>query len=142
MIPAFEEETGCLPPGEHPATWTEVTERFGYNPRRKAILSGLRRATINLRNAGCKLFLLDGSFVTAKALPSDFDACCDYTGMDPLKIDPTFFSGKVAMKAEFLGEVHPERYLADGIYTFREFFQFDRNGKPKGIIRLDLGTVV
>jgi hypothetical protein len=30
MIPAFSANTGNLPPGEHPATWEEIVERFGH----------------------------------------------------------------------------------------------------------------
>lgn len=141
MIPAFEQATGNLPPGEHEATWEEVVERFSWNDRRKKILAGLRRAAISLRAAGCTFFLLDGSFVTAKELPRDFDACCDYSGMDPSKVDLRMMSGKKVMKAEFLGEIHPEHWVADGVYTFREFFQIDRDGRAKGIVRLKLETV-
>jgi hypothetical protein len=141
MIPDFDATTGYLPPGEHEANWDEVIQRFGWNVQRKRILSGLRRAAVNLRDAGCVFFLLDGSFVTAKEWPVDFDACCDFSGMDPLKIDPRLMSGKDVMKAEFMGEVHPEHWVAGGGYTFREFFQTDRDDRPKGIIRLDLETV-
>jgi hypothetical protein len=31
--------------------------------------------------------------------------------------------------------------MADGEYTFREFFQTDRDNVPKGVIRLDLKTL-
>src|SRR5258708_299111 len=142
MIPAFDPDTGCLPPGEHRATWDEVVERFGWNAWRKRILAGLQRAAANLKDAGCTFFLLDGSFVTAKEFPRDFDACCDFSGMDPLKIDPRLMAGREVMKAEFLGEVHPEYWVAgDSGYTFREFFQMDRDDRPKGIVRLRLETI-
>lgn len=141
MIPAFDSLTGELPPGEHPAGWDEVFERFGWNTHRLWLLAGLLRAATNLRDAGCKFFLLDGSFVTAKPNPSDYDACCDYTGMDPLKIDPHLLMGKKSMKAEFRGEIHPENHSADGLSPFREFFQTDRDGLPKGVVILDLSTL-
>jgi hypothetical protein len=141
MVPDFDPETGNLPPGEHVATWEEVVARFGWNAQRRRILAGLLRAAVNLREAGCTFFLLDGSFVTAKEFPNDFDACCDYSGMNPSKIDPRLMSGRTIMKAEFLGEVYPEQWLANGTYTFREFFQSDRDDRPKGIVRLRLETI-
>lgn len=141
MIPAFDELTGELPPGEHPAGWAEVVERFGWNAHRLWLLAGLLRAATNLRDAGCTFFLLDGSFVTTKPDPSDYDACCAFTGMDPLKIDPHLLMGKKAMKAEFRGEIHPESHSADGLSPFREFFQTDRDGVSKGVIILDLSTL-
>lgn len=141
MVPAFDSVTGELPAGEHPAGWDEVYERFGWNEHRRWLLAGLLRAAKNLRDAGCTFFLLDGSFVTSKEDPSDYDACCDYSGMDPFKIDPHLLSGKKAMKAEFRGEIHPESHSADGISPFREFFQTDRNGTPKGVVILDLSSL-
>lgn len=141
MIPAFDQVTGELPPGEHPAGWEELYQRFGWNDHRRWLLAGLLRAVTNLRDAGCKFFLLDGSFVTSKEEPSDYDACCDYSGMDPLKIDPHLLGTKRQMKAEFRGEIHPESYSADGVSAFREFFQTDRDGMPKGVVILDLGTL-
>jgi hypothetical protein len=141
MLPAFDDVTGYLPPGEHRIGWAELYDRFGWNEHRQWLLSGLRRMAINLRDAGCRFFLLDGSFISTAELPEDYDACCDYTGMDPLKIDHRLLMGKKAMKAEFRGEVHPEKYLADGLTTFREFFQTDREDVPKGVVILDLSTL-
>ncbi|NTA18888.1 DUF6932 family protein [Agrobacterium tumefaciens] len=143
MIPAFDQMTGYLPPGEHHATWNEVAASFGWNAPRQRLLGGLRRAAISLREAGCTFFLLDGSFVTAKELPGDYDACCDYRGMNPLAIDPIFLSNGATMKAEFLGEIYPEtRSSGSGIYSMREFFQTDRDDVPKGVVILDLNTVL
>ncbi|SDO34828.1 hypothetical protein SAMN05192530_105336 [Aureimonas jatrophae] len=140
MIPSFDEQTGHLPVGEHAATWPEVAQRFGWNNHRRRLLAGLLRMATNLRDAGCVFFLLDGSFVTNKEYPEDYDACCDYEGMDPLKIDPRMFMGKQIMKAEFGGEVHPEKAFGD-VTPLREFYQTDRNGVAKGVVILDLGTL-
>lgn len=78
MSPAFSAETGNLPPGEHPATWEEIVERFGYAPWRSKLLGGRKAALESLCAAGCKKIHLDGSFVTAKERPGDFDACHRY----------------------------------------------------------------
>ncbi len=94
-----------------------------------------------LRTAGCDFFLVDGSFVTNKDLPSDFDACCDFSGINIAKTDLRLFGSRLEMKAEFYGELYPEQYLADDEYTFREFFQTDRDGIPKGVVRLRLDSI-
>ena len=75
MIPAFDPDTGNLPAGEHRARWDEIVERFGYTPWRRKLLDGLEAALASLRAAGCDRVYLDGSFVTAKEEPADFDAC-------------------------------------------------------------------
>jgi hypothetical protein len=59
-------------------------------------------------------FFLDGSFVTAKPLPVDYDACWDPAGINPAKLDPVFsdFSNKrQAQKDEVQGGILP---LDDG----------------------------
>src|ERR1051326_3511072 len=87
MIQHFD-ETGNLPPGIHWATWREFENRFGTNSRRKELLAGLRRAISVLRKAGCRTVFVDGSFVTTKELPGDFDACWSVEGVDPDLLDP------------------------------------------------------
>jgi hypothetical protein len=41
MLPAFDPDSGRLPPGEHVASWDEVVERFGWTERRRRLLDGL-----------------------------------------------------------------------------------------------------
>ncbi len=145
MIPEFTSE-GLLPPGEHPATWNEIRTRFGWNPRRKALLGGLEAALIPLSAVGCSRLFLDGSFVTKKDQPGDYDAAWDPMGVDLKKlelIEPVFFelgNLRAAQKAKYLGEFFPASFPADLAGTrFREFFQIDKNnGTIKGIIVLKL----
>ena len=63
-----------LPAGEHAASWDEVVERFGWTERRRRLLDGLAEAIELLAEAGCRKIWLNGSFVTAKDEPGDFDA--------------------------------------------------------------------
>jgi hypothetical protein len=95
----------------------------------------------SLADAGCTFFLVDGSFVTNMENPGDYDACCDFSGIKPAKIDLTLFASREEIRAEFYGELFPEQYLADDEYTFREFFQTDRDDVPKGVVRLDLKSL-
>jgi hypothetical protein len=81
MIPEWTGE-GLLPPGVHSASWSEVEDRFGWNSRRLSLLLGLRDCLQTLAIADCTAFWLDGSFVTNKELPGDYDGCWSPQGMD------------------------------------------------------------
>jgi hypothetical protein len=72
MIPPFDDR-GSLPPGIHKADWNELETRFNGSLRRVELLEGLREALVALRDAGCCAAYVDGSFVTAKEEPGDFD---------------------------------------------------------------------
>jgi hypothetical protein len=142
MIPPFD-AAGNLPPGVHKATWDEFVARFGTTSRRLALLAGLKAALDALRAAGCRRAYLDGSFVTAKPDPGDFDGCWETDGVDPVRLDPvlaTFDRGRQAQKAKYGGELFFAHAPADSAATrFVDFFQRDRSGLPKGIVALDPG---
>src|ERR1035438_9362546 len=143
MIPAWL-TNGDLPPGVHFATWREIGECLTFNPRRQRFLAGFRRACQELRKAGCRLVYLDGSFVTRKEHPGDFDACWDVQNVDIDKLDPVFWDfsrGRAAQKLRFLGELFPVQ-LPEGATgrAFVEFFQVNKlTGEPKGILAIRLG---
>lgn len=143
MIPPFDER-GNLPPGIHKASWSEVEARFGTTPWRRSLLLGLRDALDLLDAAGCRTAYLDGSFVTSKAVPADFDACWAPQGMGPDALDPVlldFSRAREAQKRRFRGELFPADMAADssGLPYF-DYFQRVRNAKdPKGIVAIDLG---
>ena len=143
MIPNFQ-PNGNLEPGIHWATWSEVLERFGFTPWRNQLLNGLRTALDALRYAGCQTVYLDGSLVTNKLVPGDFDACWEEEGVDWDALDPvllTFDPDRATQKAKFGGELFPASAEATlGGRVFFEFFQTDKEtGQQKGIIALDLG---
>ncbi len=68
MIPKFNTQ-GNLPKGIHFCTWEEFIARFGITPHRLSLISGLKMAIISLKNAGCSVIYVDGSFVTSKLIP-------------------------------------------------------------------------
>ena len=143
MIPEFE-AGGNLPPGVHWATWEEFCSRFGSTPWRLKLIAGLRAALESLRGAGCPTAYVDGSFVSSKTAPGDFDACWELTGVDLTKLDSvlrTFDAGRAAQKAKYGGELFPVVAGAgSGGGTFLDFFQTDKDtGARKGIVALDLG---
>jgi hypothetical protein len=145
MIPAFR-PNGNLPAGIYTATWEEFVARYGFTTRRQALLVGLLAVLQALRDAGCEVVYVDGSFVIHKPEPGDFDACWDLTGVDPARLDPVlldFSNGRTAQKSKYLGELFPAQ-LPEGASgrTFLDFFQTDRQtGQRKGIVRLELGEL-
>lgn len=142
MIPDFN-ESGLLPVGIHAAEWSEIAARFGENGHRRTLLRGLRRALEALRSAGCTTAYLDGSFVTAKSSPADYDLCWSVVGVDANALDPillTFDQGRRAMKAKYMGDLFPAE-IPEGVSgrVFIEFFQIDKqSGNAKGILMIDL----
>jgi hypothetical protein len=144
MIPEFNPD-GNLPPGVHWATWQEFANRFGTTPRRQQLLKGLKFAIDSLSKAGCQLVYVDGSFVTEKENPNDFDGCWDIKGVDPKLLDPillNFDNKREKQKAKYQGELFPASSIADGAgKTYLDFFQIDRNGNPKGIVAINLGAL-
>jgi hypothetical protein len=124
-IPLFA-DSGNLPEGIHESRWDEIVDRFGTNNRRRELLDRLRRALDSLRSAGCRRAYLDGSFVTTKEEPGDFDACWQMSGVDPDLLDPTlltFANQRAAQKARFGGELFPAESGADPHGTrFLDYF--------------------
>lgn len=141
MIPEFD-ECGNLPPGIHRATWTEIVTRYATSSRRRDLLDGLLDALRSLKTAGCGVAYLDGSFVTAKEHPGDFDACWEPAGVVLDRLDPEMqdFSERcAAQKARYGGELYPADWAAQpGGMSFRDYFQRDAITKqPKGIVAID-----
>ena len=135
MVPCFDSR-GNLPVGIHWADWTDLPSRFGRTPHRQGLLSELKKALEVLHAAGCQSVYLDGSFVTSKDSPGDFDACWDVMEVDVERLDPVlldFSNGRAAQKARFGGELFPAQ-LPNGPSgrTFLEFFQIDKQtGIPR-----------
>jgi hypothetical protein len=144
VIPPFEAR-GFLPPGIHWVDWAEITARFSSNAHRAKLLKGLRKALENLHKAGCRVVYLDGSFITLKDFPNDYDACWEIESTDLSRLDPVFldFSNRrAAQKTKYFGEFFPAHAKAEASPPYRaflSFFQTDKEtGLPKGIIGLRL----
>lgn len=117
-------------------------DRFGRTPRRRRLLDGLAEAVELLGAASCTRLWLNGSFVTAKDDPADFDACWDPDGVDLDTLDPIFFdlaAGRAQQKQRFGGELLPNVVETRSGLDFAEFFQNERDGARKGIVVLTLG---
>lgn len=134
-----------LPPGLHSSTLKDFAATFATNPTRRRQFRGLLLALSLLKAAGCARVYIDGSYITGKPEPGDFDACWDHTGVDPSRLDPVFLdfsNGRQNQKSRFDGEFFPSAAQADPAgRAFVDFFQVEKHsGTRKGIVVIDLGS--
>jgi hypothetical protein len=127
-----------LPPGIHDASLHEVAARFATTSHRAWLFGGFVRVVEVLQRAGCSTIFLDGSFITAKPHPSDFDGLWDLTGVDPHQLDPVlldFDNMRAAQKAKYFGEMFLMQLpLQPGLLPFFQKEKF--SDAPKGIVRI------
>jgi hypothetical protein len=142
MIPALTR--GVLPPGVHPGDWKEVESMFGTTPWRLWLMEGLRAAARELARWGCEVVYLDGSFITSKPIPGDYDLVWEHTNVDLAAVDPLFTQPKYlapprdAQKKKYRGDLLPNVPEGSSGLLFVDYFQRDKNtGDPKGIVTLD-----
>jgi hypothetical protein len=85
---------------------------------------------------------LDGSFVTEKIHPNDFDGCWDATNVRVTLLDPVlldFDNERAAQKQKYRGEMFISNGWNSETGAFLEFFQREKlTGLPKGIVGVDL----
>jgi hypothetical protein len=148
MMPQFQDD-GNLPPGIHPMEWPEFAQMFGIDPHRRRLLNGLHELLTKLAAVGCETAYIDGSFVTLKQIPADFDGAWEIANVDLqrlLLIEPLLFDfskQRAAQKRKYLGEMFPADSIEGGSgRTFLEFFQQDKQtGARKGVVAIDLRTL-
>jgi len=159
MIPAFDPDTGYLPPGIHAATLAEIRDRFGTTVRRAKLMTGLTSVLSQLWAAGVNDVFIDGSFCTATPVPNDIDGYWLFVpGIDTSKLDPVLLQLAVFVADPTTGEavrpmklrygveffVHPISKATITGMTYPEFFSRSRDGLPRGyvhIIRQEGGTL-
>ena len=99
-----------------------------------------------MKEVGCLLVYLDGSFITNKEYPNDYDLAWSTIGLDDdniSKIDPILLDinkYRKEMKKKYMGDIFPAE-IPEGSSgkLFRDFFQIDKNtGEDKGIIAINL----
>lgn len=143
MIPKFD-ENGNLPPGVHWCEWEEFKNRFGTNSTRQRMIDGLELALAQLKAAGCRTIYINGSFVSSKPKPGDFDACWEPEDVDYdylRKTAPRLLNNldRSAQKSKYKGEIfRSDQPVGDSGLTSLEFFLRDRELNPKGIIAIDI----
>jgi hypothetical protein len=143
MIPEWT-SNGVLPPGIHAATLDEVAQHLVTNHHRLDLFQGLKKLLKHLKEAGCQLAYLDGSYVTSKYRPNDYDLCWDPKYVDIDKLNPCLLDfsifGRKRMKFLYLSSdifIATNTEQSSGL-TFLDFFQHDSEGRKKGIIKIRL----
>lgn len=131
-----------LPPGVHTASLADVGERFAFNARRSWLFEGIVEVARALRVAGCRWMYLDGSYVTDKESPGDFDGYWDPRGVIPSLLDPVlldFDNDRWAQKWKYRGEMLIGGEQLPNSDALVDLFQRDKHtGERKGIIRIKL----
>jgi hypothetical protein len=135
MILAFD-ENGNLPPGIHLATVSEIQQRFAYNPQRWRLFDGLIRVLSMLKGCGCQDIYLNGSFVTDEPFPNDYDLCWEPTAVIPTPELRSFLKNRKGRKSRYYGDIFVR--LPQPLIYFDHVIEWqkDRNGIPKGLIKI------
>jgi hypothetical protein len=143
-----------LVPGEHVMQWDDFVQEFGYTNHRKQLIVGMCKALNALKICGCEIVYIDGSFVTQKLVPKDWDGCYDEEGLDREKLQklyPQFYHlvpPRESQKVIFKGEILPksleikvsfsEKTMLD---CFKQDFHTD-TPTEKGIVKLYLKNYI
>lgn len=143
MLPPFNEK-GELPPGIHPASWSEIERRFGVgSASRTAAYAKLRHLyELAERTVQLERFLVFGSFVSTGADPRDVDIVLVMAADFRLEAAPresvTLFSHPDA-EARFGASVFwvrqgmlPEADMQE----FLETWQTKRDGTRRGLLEV------
>jgi hypothetical protein len=128
-------KNGTLDLGIHEMTWEEFCDFFSFSPRRKNLLKGLEKVLVILREIEATHIYIDGSFVTSKLEPGDWDACFESSVAAANKLICKYpFCDRNAQKELYKGELYYARSEADLFgHTYLEFFQ-----QTKGIVEIIL----
>lgn len=147
-LPVYRED-GWLPEGHHPATWDEIIAAFGgeEGSQRARVLARLIEWRDRLQEHGLAgRLILNGSFVSARADPGDFDTIfiLDEGLEDRLAqeeearrlVDYTY------CRERGWGDVF--LFSASALRKFPHLFPLDaldydkRSGNPKGVVEVRL----
>lgn len=104
MIPSFD-WNGNLPPGIHQATLSEIENRFAGNATRKRLFEALSKVVNMFQECQCQGLYLDGSFITNKQEPNDYDLCWEPTGIEPKAELKEFLMQRENRKELHLGDI-------------------------------------
>ncbi|EOA60575.1 hypothetical protein K8P02_16655 [Bacteroides nordii] len=144
MIPEFNED-GYLPPGIYEASFEEVKNRFGFSWKRQKLLQGMSFLLEQCRILHCDILYLDGSFVTKKLNPNDYDACWDTTAENREQVlnnvlESLLESNSEVQKEYFGGEIYSafSKAILLPELTILEYFQKTKQYEDKGIVMIKL----
>ena len=112
-------------------------------------MMGLKLALQNFKTAGVTTVFIDGSFTSQKDEPHDIDGCWSAKGEINLSVlDPLFWNFETPEEFTVARNQTIEKYGIDFFIAewiegesgkpFPEFFQKNRDGNPKGILKVNL----
>lgn len=124
-------------------TLVEFEEQFGTTALRKQKIRNATRYFEIFSSCGCTTVYIGGSFVSTKKNPADIDVCFDVTNIDDEKLKklfPEFFGpNRINKLGEIRRELKCHLFIFDQDNTrFFEFLQYDREGNPKGLVKISL----
>lgn len=138
MIPDFD-TNGNLAPGIWTATIEEVEARYATNPHRIKLFQAFKQVLEMLRAAKCREVHLNGSFICNSAEPQDYDMCYEWRDMQPTSEFRALLKGTLdERKDKHLGDIFIRMPVPPYIEDYVEFWQADRDGNAKGIVRIEL----
>lgn len=121
----------------------EFQRLFGKNEERLEKITNLLIFLKIFKSFGCSTIYIGGSFVTTEESPRDIDVCIDITSINyaAFKKDyPEFF--KYSGLRKFQRELKCHFIMFDSYSTeILDFFRFDRDGNPKGIVKISIKEV-
>lgn len=129
-----------IPKGVHIKTFADIERMFTGNEKRKELFKDFMRWAREMKEAGCETVYLDGSFITKKVNPGDFDACWEVftpvkSPTESLLLSPSR-EGIEWRKKQFKGDIFA-RYDSFGDRV-AHWQKDERTDELKGIIKLDL----
>ena len=141
MIPELTRK-GVLPPGLHRATMSEIRRRFGNDAGVRArLMKGFEAVVRMARKTGASKLYLDGSFVTDKKAPGDWDAVLVLpAGARISSKEAQVLADREALKKRHGGDLFTVMQEDEEIivHYVEGVFAHDREGRPKGLLIVDL----
>jgi len=144
LIPNFL-PNGFLPEGIHEATFAEVQQKLGFSRKREQLLNKMKYLIEICQLMGCDVIYLDGSFVSAKIAPNDYDACWDCTKNKKQvmsKVCESYLNADSETQKDFFGgEIYPafaKAPLNEDISILTYFQRVQFCNEHKGIIKIRL----
>lgn len=137
---------GNLEPGTYEMEWDEFKNVFGISAHRCWLIEGMEFAIDDLKTIGCTAIYIDGSFVTKKIVPTDYDLCWEDTGISLVEVKekcyPLVDGGwkMQKIKERYRGDVAPASNIADmkKCINFLGYYTEDKQGRNKGIIKVKI----
>jgi hypothetical protein len=141
-IPPFRND-GYLPEGLFLASQANVLFRFGTSsPQRRRLAIRLRRWIELSQLTGCRRFLADGSFVTAKTAPNDIDAVVLLPSNFQEQLDRGI-DAALELEENLLLRRPEEIFAAEDEIDWSDWVEFfsrtrEADGRRKGLVEVQL----